>query len=234
MNKKINIIILIYFIVFLGHPFSAAAQQFEIGMFVGGSNYIGDLEYPERFLSQTGIAYGGLVRYNIDPNWTVSGGFKIGLLQGSDANTRNEIRGFSFTNDFSEVSVLLEWNFLGSPAVSRNGTFSARVEPYLFIGGAIAFCTVKPKMPPFTFLDSERKEKVFALPAGGGLKFRLSEEFTCGLELGNRFTNSDFLDGFSHNVNPKTKDWYLFGGVTLSYTIGNDPYIYNKYNKYNK
>jgi opacity protein-like surface antigen len=232
MNKKFNLIILTYLGTLFANPFSATAQRFEAGMFVGGSNYIGDLADPQFFYKETGLAYGGLVRYNFNPRWTVRLGFTTGMLQGADANNRNSSRGFTFSGDVYEMSGLLEWNFLGKPAFTRNGIFSRRVDPYLFIGGALASFTVTAKAPaktsPYPFPEKDNRNVTVALPIGGGLKFHLSEEFTLGLEFGNRFTNSDYADGISATANPKSKDWYMFGGMTLSYTIGNDPFIYNR------
>ncbi|MEY4933949.1 MAG: hypothetical protein RIS64_308 [Bacteroidota bacterium] len=233
MNKIFNLILLTYLVALFGHPFSATAQRFEAGMFVGASNYVGDLADPQLFYRATGVAYGGFARYNITPRWTARVGFTTGMLQGSDANTpRNAIRGFTFSGDVYEMSGLIEWNFLGKPAFSRNGMFARQVDPYLFIGGALASFTVTAKAPantsPYPFPEKDNRNVTIALPVGGGVKFHLSEEFTLGLEFGNRFTTSDYVDGISASANPKSKDWYMFGGMTLSYTIGNDPFIYNR------
>jgi opacity protein-like surface antigen len=232
MNKNYNLTILTYFICMLLNPFSMAAQRFEAGMFVGGSNYIGDLADPKFIYSETGLAYGGLVRYHFSPRWTVRLGFTTGMLQGSDANTQNKIRGFSFSGNVYEMNGLVEWNFLGKPAFSRNGMFSQRVDPYLFIGGALASFTVTAKAPPKTspypFPEKDDRNVTVAIPVGGGIKFHLTEEFTLGVEYGNRFTNSDYVDGISTTANPKSKDWYMFGGITMSYIIGNDPFTYHR------
>lgn len=232
MNKKFNLIVLTYFVILFGNPFSARAQQFEAGMFAGMSNYVGDLADPTFFYAETGLAYGGFARYNITPRWTARLGFTTGMLQGTDANTQNKARAFTFSGDIYEISGLLEWNFLSKPAFSRYGIFSRRVDPYLFIGGALASFTIIAKAPantsPYPFPEKDNRNVTVAIPIGGGVKFHLSEEFTVGLELGNRFTNSDYVDGISATANPKSKDWYMFGGITLSYTIGNDPFIYNR------
>jgi hypothetical protein len=127
---------------------------------------------------------------------------------------------------------LVEWNFLGKPAFSRNGIFSRRVDPYIFVGGALASFVVTAKAPdktaPYPFPEKDNRNVTFAIPAGGGIKFHFAEDFTLGLEYGNRFTFSDYVDGISASANPKSKDWYMFFGMTLSYTIGNDPFIYNR------
>jgi opacity protein-like surface antigen len=232
MNKNINLVILTYLLALLANPFSATAQLFEAGMFVGGANYMGDLADPKLIYKETGLAYGAMVRYNINPRWTARLGVTTGLLQGSDANNQNKSRGFYFLGDVNEISALVEWNFLGASAFSRNGIFDGRIDPYLFIGGALASFSVSAKAPektaPYPFPEIEDRNVAIALPIGAGIKFHLSEEFTLGIEYGNRFTNTDYVDGISKAANPKSKDWYMFGGITLSYTIGNDPFIYNR------
>lgn len=233
MNKNFNLIILTYLVALFGNPLSATAQRFEAGMFIGASNYIGDLADPQLFYKASGLAYGGLVRYNFSPRWTARLGFTTGILQGADANTaRNVSRGFTFLGDIYEMSGLVEWNFLGKPAFSRNGIFARRVDPYLFIGGALASFNTTAKAPattsPYPFPEKDNRNVTVALPIGGGIKFHLSEEFTLGIEYGNRFTASDYVDGISKTANATSKDWYMFGGLTLSYTIGNDPFIYNR------
>jgi opacity protein-like surface antigen len=232
MNKNFNLIVLTYLAALLANPFSATAQRFEAGMFVGASNYIGDLADPQFIYKATGLAYGGFARYNISPRWTARLGFTTGMLQGDDRYTQNITRGFTFSGDVYEMNALVEWNFLGKPAFSRNGIFSRRVDPYIFIGGALASFTITAKAPektsPYPFPEKDNRNVTVALPVGGGIKFHLSEEFTLGVEFGNRFTNTDYADGISVTANPKSKDWYMFGGITLSYTIGNDPFIYNR------
>ena len=62
---------------------------------------------------------------------------------------------------------------------------------------------------------------------GAGLKFQIAEQFAISSEWGARKTFGDYIDGISVNGNPKSGDWYTFGGITLTYLVdgGNDnPY----------
>jgi uncharacterized protein YchJ len=65
-----------------------------------------------------------------------------------------------------------------------------------------------------------------------GIKSKLTNHLVIGLETGARFTFTDNLDG----SNPKNKnledlkfgnlnnkDWYIFTGLTLTYTFGKNP-----------
>ena len=67
-----------------------------------------------------------------------------------------------------------------------------------------------------------------------GLKWSIATKFVLGLEVGARYTFTDNLDGSTpeefdggENLpsfgNPNTNDWYMFTGITLTYTFGRKP-----------
>lgn len=63
----------------------------------------------------------------------------------------------------------------------------------------------------------------FAIPAGVGFKYALSEHINLGLEVGVRKAFTDQLDHLADQdpllVNPHDQDWYYYSGVSLSYTF---------------
>ena len=74
----------------------------------------------------------------------------------------------------------------------------------------------------------------FSIPLTIGVKAKLSPEFVLGFEIGARYTFTDNLDGsnpvnqFETNPNLKhgalyNNDWYVFTGLTLSFTFGRLP-----------
>jgi hypothetical protein len=50
---------------------SGSSQTLELGLFGGGSYYIGDLNPGKHFIN-TQLAYGITARYNIDTRWAVT------------------------------------------------------------------------------------------------------------------------------------------------------------------
>ena len=72
----------------------------------------------------------------------------------------------------------------------------------------------------------------FAIPMIVGVKSNITENLILGAEVGARYTFTDNLDG-SNPKNPNlpnlpsgnigTDDWYVFTGVTLTYTFGERP-----------
>ena len=74
----------------------------------------------------------------------------------------------------------------------------------------------------------------FALPFILGVKTNITEHLILGAEIGVRFTFTDNLDGSNPNGsledrtdlkfgNKNNEDWYVFSGVTLTYTFGRKP-----------
>ena len=65
-----------------------------------------------------------------------------------------------------------------------------------------------------------------------GIKTNITENLILGAEVGARYTFTDNLDGSNpknENLIPlrfgniDTNDWYVFSGLTLTYTFGNKP-----------
>jgi hypothetical protein len=76
------------------------------------------------------------------------------------------------------------------------------------------------------------RESTFAIPMTVGIKSNIFNNFILGVEVGARYTFTDNLDGSNpKNENLQTlkfgninsKDWYVFSGITLTYTFGNKP-----------
>ena len=75
----------------------------------------------------------------------------------------------------------------------------------------------------------------YGIPIALGYKTTLTDKIILGLEIGARYTFSDELDGSVPDSewlienysfgNLNNNDWYMFTGVTLTYTFGrNDCY----------
>ncbi|MDR0437392.1 MAG: DUF6089 family protein [Bacteroidales bacterium] len=186
---------------------SVFAQRSEIGGFVGGAFYLGDLN-PTGLFSQTQFAAGGVYRYNLTPRWALRGNAFWGTVMGDDAKYDNP-RNLSFRSRIMEFSVQAEINYLTYFTGSKNYRFT----PYLF-GGVAVF-----SFNPQTYYDgqwidlaplhtegqglSEYPDKKpysttqLAIPFGLGFKYSLNAIFSIGLEWGMRLTFTDYLDDVS-------------------------------------
>jgi OmpA-OmpF porin, OOP family len=157
-------------------------------------------------------------------------------------------RAYSFSSPVSEVSAQLEWNILGNHRAysqssfeeSENGrhythyttTFKKTVLPYLFAGGGAMTtdpttvfnaawdskyteaATIKTDVA-----DGQSKKTRLGVHAGGGLNFHFAPNWVVGGELGFRTAFTDYFDGISQTANPNKNDWYVFGGLNISYRL---------------
>jgi outer membrane protein W len=219
----------IFVLLFCLFGFAASqAQIHEIGIFAGGSNYVGDVG-PTTYISPNSLALGILYKWNRSPrhSWRIS--FVESTLKSNDKDSDSEarkLRGYSFENDVKELSLGLEFNFFDFNLHESK----TKVTPYIYSGLSYLFYTEK------FFVNNETKSEgqkgTLAIPMTLGIKSNIMENWVLGIEVGARWSFSDDLDG----SNPKNddletlrfgninnKDWYVFSGITLTYTFGNKP-----------
>ena len=117
--------------VFLFFPgYYTAAQDLEVGLFGGGSYYLGDLNPGTHFLN-TQVAYGVVARYNIDTRWAV----KLGVTQGKmigDASQTSFLpdRELTFSSPLTDISAVAEFNFFPYFTGSKKNW----ITPYVYAG----------------------------------------------------------------------------------------------------
>lgn len=220
-------------VAFIFLNFFSTAQNYEFGIFAGTSNYQGDLADGIYVWKETQPAGGLLIRYSPLNYLSFKMAFTAGKLLGNDKNSKNadiRDRGYSFTSNIREFAAFTELHLprFGS---STYGIFKARFSPFVFIGVGITTLNGEPKAPkdavPYPFPEFNAQKKFICMPFGGGVKLRFAESFATSVEWGTRTVFSDYLDGISKNGNPNANDWYMFGGITLTYYIDggdNNPY----------
>jgi outer membrane protein OmpA-like peptidoglycan-associated protein/opacity protein-like surface antigen len=159
-------------------------------------------------------------------------------------------RAYSFSSTVSELSAQLEWNILGnhraysqtSMEESENGrrytryttTFKKTVLPYLFAGAGVITTDPKPifnaawdskyteaRVMKTDVADGQGKKTRLGVHVGGGLSFHLAPNWVLGGELGFHTAFTDYFDGISQTANPSKNDWYIFGGLNMSYRLIN-------------
>ncbi len=216
--KKIHLLSLILLLPLLG----MSQEKWEGGLFLGYSNYLGDLVEPSFTFKQPSLAVGALVRHNLTNSLGLRLNLFYGKVKGDDLNYDiNKDVGRKFNSSLVELSLLGEYEFFGNQRWDGNGKFSKVFSPYVFGGLGLAF--TNPKDIPSGVGDptSNYSNTHFALPLGVGIKYDLSRKVNLGLELGMRFTFDDYLDGISEvRGNPKDNDVYNFGGLVLTYRFG--------------
>ena len=73
-----------FLIAMFALPFVSKAQRTEVGLFVGTSFYLGDLN-PKGVFKFSQPAFGVFARYNLNWHWAVRGSVNIGWIKADDA-----------------------------------------------------------------------------------------------------------------------------------------------------
>lgn len=206
--KRITLIILLG-IMSLGLN---AQKTMEIGLFGGGSYYLGDMNPGLHFL-MIKPAYGLVTRMNLDPRWSVKLSAYQGTVAGDDRETAAvENRDLYFTSDITDISAVVEFNFFTYITGSTRNFLS----PYIF--GGIGVFMFNPEADGISLVDlgtegqnvgfdgrSPYQTTQLAIPFGFGFKYSLNKRLGFAFEWGLRKTFTDYIDDVS-------KTYYLDGG----------------------
>ena len=221
MNKAF-IVVLSFFCIT-----NTQAKINQIGVFVGGSNFIGDLG-ATTYVNPNSPAVGLLYKWNKTPRHSWRFSFIQSKLTAKDIESDDksrQVRAYEFENTIKEFSGGLEFNFFD---FNLNNSFDRKITSYVFTGLNVSFYDSLFFITNQVNIDS--KEKTLALPIILGVKSNLTSNFVIGLEVGTRVTFADDIDGSLPKNNLGTpfgniynNDWYVFSGLTLTYTFGKKP-----------
>ncbi|MFA5417935.1 MAG: DUF6089 family protein [Bacteroidales bacterium] len=194
-------------VIILLFALSAQAQNLEIGLFGGGSYYLGELNPGMPFV-QTQAAYGISGRYYNSSRWSYRLSYYHGKVTGSDEKYGGvPDRDLNFVSDLNDFALLAEFNFWPYFTGSKKDYFT----PYIF--GGVGFFTFSPetldgvKLQP---LGTEGQNETprfdgrspyhqysLSIPFGIGFKYSLSKRVGLNLEWGMRKTFTDYIDDIS-------------------------------------
>jgi hypothetical protein len=205
---------------------SVGTTQFfgDIGGYSKGENVIGlkDISFMQtRFNLATGLKYKVLKDFNVRLN------LAFGMLHATDEQGSNEERGMeakttifepTLTAEYYFIKSKLENSFLFSSGRGSSGsTLFQTLEFYAFTGiGGLSY-NVKGNEE---LIAAGQKSSGFTavIPVGIGMNLLFKPEFNLGLELGGRYSFSDYLDGYSSQYS-SSNDVYYFFNVTFTYKI---------------
>lgn len=210
------------------------SQIYEIGLFAGGSNFIGDVG-STTYIAPNAPAIGLMLKWNRSPRhaWRVS--IIYADLEGRDAKSddpRRQLRNYSFENSLFEISAGMEFTFLDFD-MHQSGT---KVTPYLYSGITTALHSNYFFNNAGEYTSENTESWAYGIPIVLGIKGKITHHLVLGFEVGARYTFSDELDGSVPDTpnraplsfgNINSNDWYVFTGVTLTYTFGQRPCFCN-------
>jgi len=209
---------------------TAKAQIYEVGVFAGGSNFIGDVG-ATNYISPNKAAFGAIFKWNRSPRHSFRATVIFSDLEGNDSDSddpRRIQRDYSFDTSILEISIGMEFTFLDFD-LHTNGF---KGTPYLYTGISVANHDNYFFAATGEYVSEDSTSWAYGIPMALGYKQRIGNNLILAGEIGARYTFSDELDGsvpdaefreqFSFG-NTNSNDWYVFSGITLTYTFGRRP-----------
>ena len=229
MRMRRCIVLILLFVV--AH---ASAQTYEVGMFLGGANNIGDVGRTN-YILPSGLAVGGLFKWNKSKRYAWRGSIIRGQFTADDTKSgmgSRQERGFVVDNSILEISGGLEFNFVEYNLHRLGPAFT----PYLYTG-ITYFRYDYNYFDAGQLVNTGQTDGSFSVPMTLGAKLRISQYLILGAEIGARYTFTDNLDANNpvnlpeaQQIDPPPEfgnilsdDWYVFSGLTLTYTFGRKP-----------
>lgn len=208
---------------------SLFSQINEIGLFAGGSNFIGDVGSTQ-YLAPNNTAFGVVYKWNKHTRYAFRASLLYATLEGndykSDINARLK-RDFSFTNNIFEASAGVEFNFVPYDLHKMNKQFT----PYMYSG--LSYFTYENLYFDYqsnvALQYSGSRKNSIAIPMVLGVKGSIARNWILGIEAGARYTFTNNLDGsFPEPTqykfgNLNSDDWYVFTGLPITFTFGEKP-----------
>lgn len=216
------------FIMVLGSISLAQAQINEVGISLGGANYVGNIG-STTFIAPKDLGYSVFYRWNKSPRHSYRLSYANMSISGNDAKSdmgSRKKRGLEFKNTIQEFTAGLEFNFFEFDLHQKQ----AAMTPYLFAGlSMIRYNDLYFRGK--RLVEGDKKKYSAAIPVAVGLKLRLTEQINVNAEVSAHYTFTKNLDGsqptdekYKHYAFGKTmSDWYFYSSIGISYTFGKNP-----------
>lgn len=228
----------LYFLIFLFLGFNLSiSQTYEIGPIMGSAVFIGDVGHTkvlavDDYLNRDKFSYGILFRWNRSPRHS----FRFSFMKyntfardiDSDISER-QARNLEFSTDINEISLGLEYTFW---EWDLHSAMRPQLVPYLSTGLAYFFTDHYARAGDQLIKAGDLNN--YTIPLTVGLKTTIGRRFVLSGEFTARYTFTDNIDGsapseldnpvaFQEFGNPNSNDWYIFAGISLTYTFGRKP-----------
>lgn len=214
---------LLFSLLFSSYSFSQSGKL-SVSLSSGMIDYVGDVKYTNGNPDEWGLAYGISSAYSFNSRWQLNVGLLQGTIQAADGPGRSR-RNLHFKNTLTELSTTLRLNFLREPKLQVYSQAKSHFTPYLYMG--VALLNQNPKaelagewyelqplgtegqyLPGSTLKPYSRIQA--SIPVGLGVSFRF-RKILFGVEMGYRFTFTDYLDDVS-TVYPDLAELYETNG----------------------
>lgn len=217
--------------------YTSQAQTYEVGVIGGKTAFVGDVGSTQvintdDFFNTDYLTYGLLLRWNRSNRHS----FRFSATRisafGFDKNSNiveRQNRNLNFETRINEIAVGIEYTFW---EWDLHSTKRPQFVPYLHTGLAYFFTNQFARAGDM-LIESDSYNG-FAIPMTLGAKTTIGKRFVLSAEFTPRYTFTDNLDGsapseldssnaFTEFGNPNSNDWYIFAGLSLTYTFGRKP-----------
>jgi hypothetical protein len=200
----------------------------DVGGYTIGKNLLGfkDLSYR-----QTMFDINGSIRYRLSRTANVRLSLTYAMLHSTDKRGSNEGRNLESLTSLFEPAFLGEYYFIKNKYESSYLFLKGRslwimlssLDFYAFTGvGGLAY-SVKENAN-LAAKGFPRSGITAAIPVGVGATLIYSPNINLGLELGGRYTFTDYLDGYTSQQYSKANDVYYFLNFTFTYKLKSGPH----------
>lgn len=250
--------------------FHTGLSRSEIGVMIGGTSYVGDLNQFTPFRN-VHLAGGLIYRYNIHSRLSFRANFLYGKVSGDDALAKQSVlqnRNLNFHSTIYELGAGLEFNYfpfqLGHDRYRGTAYLLAeiavfRMNPKTSYNGSDVELQPLGTEGQGTSLNSKKPYNLtqISIPIGVGVKLSIGQRIGINFEIGIRKTFTDYIDDvksgdyinptllatesspttvalsnrsgdlYGQRGNSSNKDWYLFGGMMITYQLGRPTICFN-------
>jgi len=196
----------------------------DIGGFSQTENILGIRDFS--FL-QTRFNVSASIRYRVTQDFSARLSLYTGLFHATDKRGSNEEREMAANTTFFEPDLIAEYCFIKSQMENsylftkgrrtRFRSILSSLDLYAFggIGGLAYSVKGNEELVAHGF---DKGGFTAVIPAGIGLNLYIMPEYNVGIELGGRYSFSDYLDGYTSQYS-RANDVYYFFNVTFTYKL---------------
>mgnify|MGYP006282172349 CR=1 FL=1 len=231
MTKQVKYILWIFLLLLPVLSFSQRwkMERLEVTAGFGASNYFGDiggtvdennwlgLKDIDLFSTRPNVNFGA--RYRINQEMNIRGNLVFAYLEGDDRDSRNETRNYAFSSSVYEFTVVYEYslipennpvNYTLNSLMDGLRSNNANLNTYVFGGLGLNFFDVKAMKD---LSDTDRfnpgNSTSLVVPIGVGIKYPVATGIHLSLEVGGRWSTTDYLDGYTSQYSSHNDIYYF-------------------------